>query len=99
MITTWFESILSQSFETHPKFGTVRIVRHGHVDLHIIRRRPSLELRLHFHHILHPRSFMTLHRRLHPNQRLHGRAQSIAHQFELTVGGYERDGAIVLESR
>jgi len=52
----------------------------------------------HLDHVLYPAVRVGLHDRLHPDERLHVRRESVGHQIELSVWGNERDRPIVLES-
>lgn len=42
---------------------------------------------------------MRFHQALHPNQRLHLRVQTVAHELKLSIRGYETNRSVVLESR
>lgn len=81
------------------KLGTVHIGRHWYDDLDVVRRAPLLELTLRFHHVFDARVRVALDDRLDPEQRLHLRVQAIRHELEVAIGRYERDRAIVLETR
>ena len=85
--------------QTNPKLRRIRIVRHRHIDLYVIRSRPPLELRFRFDHIFDTRALMMLDDSLRPDKRLHLRVETVRHEFELAVWRDERDGPIVFEAR
>ena len=59
------------------EFGRIGVARHRNQNLHIVRRRASLELGARLHHDLHPRVGVLLNVALHPNQRFDLRLNKI----------------------
>eukprot|EP00964_Phaeocystis_antarctica_P161881 scaffold135140_cov65-Phaeocystis_antarctica.AAC.1 len=79
--------------------GRVGVRWHRDEDLYVVGRAALLELRLGLDHVLDAAVRVRLDDSLDPDQRLHLRAEAIAHQLELAVGRDERDGAVILEAR
>ena len=81
------------------KLGAVSVRRHGHNDFHIVGRAPLLELTLGLDHVFDARMTVSFDHGLDPEQRLHLGIQPVRHELKVAIGRYERDRAIVLESR
>lgn len=79
------DNMVGQSV-AYPKLWTVGIIRHGDMNLDIVCGTFPLELSSNFDHIFHPAPSMTLHASFYPYERLHGRRESVRHEFEFTVG-------------
>jgi hypothetical protein len=86
------------AYPMYPEFGAVRIIRHRHVYLHVVRRTSPLELTLHFYEVLHPAPLVRLHGSLDPHEWLDGGGDAIRHELKLAVGRDERDRAIGLKA-
>ena len=88
----------TEDHKTHSELGTISIIRHRDINLHIIRYAPPLELGLHFDHILYSTAFMAFYSRFDPNKRFNRGGEAIRHELKLAVWGNERYGTIVFES-
>mmetsp|Transcript_20563 Transcript_20563/g.44645 ORF Transcript_20563/g.44645 Transcript_20563/m.44645 type:complete len:217 (+) Transcript_20563:228-878(+) len=76
---------------------TIDIGWHGNDNFDIVRHAPTFELRSSFDHVFNPAPAVGFDYGLDPNERLDVRVQSVRHEVELSVGGDERYGPIVLE--
>lgn len=80
------------------EFRRIRVLWNRHDNLHIVRRRPSLELRFSFDHKLYPRSRVGFDDGLAPNERFDLGVESVAHQLEFAVWWDEGNGSVRFES-
>ena len=88
----------AENHETHSELGTISIVRHRNINLHIIRCAPPLELSLHLDHILYSTAFMAFYSSFDPNKGFDRGGEAIGHELKLAVRWDEGDGTIIFES-
>ncbi len=77
---------------------TLHVFGDGHVDVHVVGDALFLVVALHLDHEADAGVRRRLHDHVDREQRLHSDVESVAHQFELSVGGDEGHEALVLEA-